>query len=163
MKTVTDAGNGNGAPAMFARNQLVIAVPKGNPKGIAGLADLTKPDLKLALCAVQVPCGAAAKTALAAAGVTAHSGHPGTGRQGGTVQTEARRGRRRARLPDRREGGDGRCGRYRVPRIGWCDQRVSDRRPQGRSQSRPALRRSSPTCARSRARPCLTQAGFQAP
>lgn len=70
MKTVTDAGNGNGTPAVFAKNQLVIAVPKGNPMGIAGLADLTKPNLKLALCAEQVPCGAAAKTALAAAGVT---------------------------------------------------------------------------------------------
>ena len=51
------------------KNQLVIAVPKGNPKGITGLADLTKPGLKVALCAEQVPCGAAAKKALDAAGV----------------------------------------------------------------------------------------------
>src|SRR5690606_15791049 len=34
MKTVTDAGNGEGTPTTFVRNQLVIAVPKGNPKGI---------------------------------------------------------------------------------------------------------------------------------
>ncbi|WP_188127341.1 molybdate ABC transporter substrate-binding protein [Actinoplanes lobatus] len=65
MQTVTSAEN----PVTFVRNQLVIAVAKGNPKGITGLADLTKPDLKVALCAEAVPCGAAAKTALEAAGV----------------------------------------------------------------------------------------------
>jgi molybdate transport system substrate-binding protein len=70
MKTVTDAGNGDGTAAVFGRNRLVIAVAKGNPEGIAGLADLTKPGIKVALCAEQVPCGAAAKTALSQAGVT---------------------------------------------------------------------------------------------
>ncbi|GAA4263169.1 molybdate ABC transporter substrate-binding protein [Dactylosporangium darangshiense] len=69
MKTVTDAGNGSGAPTTFVKNQLVIAVPKGNPKGVKGLSDLTKPGVKVALCAEQVPCGAAAKKALDAAGV----------------------------------------------------------------------------------------------
>ncbi|GAB3979201.1 molybdate ABC transporter substrate-binding protein [Plantactinospora veratri] len=69
MKTVTDAGNGDGAPATFARNQLVIAVSRGNPGGVAGLADLTRPGVKVALCAEQVPCGAAAKLALTSAGV----------------------------------------------------------------------------------------------
>jgi molybdate transport system substrate-binding protein len=69
MKTVTDAGDGDGTPVTFVRNQLVIAVPKGNPKGVTGLADLTKPGVKVALCAVQVPCGAAAKKALDAAKV----------------------------------------------------------------------------------------------
>jgi molybdate transport system substrate-binding protein len=69
MKTVTDAGNGDGAPVTFVKNQLVIAVPKGNPKAITGLADLTKPGVKVALCAEQVPCGAAAKKALDAAKV----------------------------------------------------------------------------------------------
>ena len=90
MKTVTDAGNAAGTPTMFVRNQLVIAVPKGNPKGITGLADLTKPGLKVALCAEQVPCGAAAKKALAAAGVTTDPGHPGAGRQVRAVQGETR-------------------------------------------------------------------------
>jgi len=70
MKTVTDAGNTDGTPVTFAKNQLVIAVPKGNPKKITGLADLTKPGLKVAQCAEQVPCGAAAKKALAAAKVS---------------------------------------------------------------------------------------------
>ncbi|MEV4755941.1 molybdate ABC transporter substrate-binding protein [Micromonospora sp. NPDC049559] len=69
MKTVTDAGNGEGSPTTFVRNQLVIAVPKGNPDGVTGLTDLTRPGAKVALCAEQVPCGAAAKKALDAAGV----------------------------------------------------------------------------------------------
>lgn len=58
------------SPATFVRNQLVIVVAKGNPKGVTGLADLTEPGLKVALCAEAVPCGAAAKTAIGAAGVT---------------------------------------------------------------------------------------------
>ncbi|GGO21273.1 molybdate ABC transporter substrate-binding protein [Micromonospora parathelypteridis] len=69
MKVVTDAGNGDGTPTTFVKNQLVIAVPKGNPNGVTGLTDLTKPDAKVALCAEQVPCGAAAKKALDAANV----------------------------------------------------------------------------------------------
>jgi molybdate transport system substrate-binding protein len=69
MKTVTDAGDNTGTPTVFVKNQLVIAVPKGNPKGIRTLADLTRPSLKVALCAKEVPCGAAAHTALDASGV----------------------------------------------------------------------------------------------
>jgi molybdate transport system substrate-binding protein len=69
MKTVTDAGNGTGQPVTFAKNQLVIAVPKGNPKDVKGLSDLTPSSVKVALCAEQVPCGAAAKKALTAANV----------------------------------------------------------------------------------------------
>jgi molybdate transport system substrate-binding protein len=70
MKTVTNAGNADGTPVIFVKNQLVVAVPKGNPKAITGLADLTKPGVKVALCAEQVPCGAAAKKALDAAKVS---------------------------------------------------------------------------------------------
>jgi molybdate transport system substrate-binding protein len=66
LAAVTDAGQ----PVTFVKNQLVIAVAKGNPKGIKGLADLIKPGLKVALCAEAVPCGAAATKALTAAGVT---------------------------------------------------------------------------------------------
>ncbi|MEV0809590.1 molybdate ABC transporter substrate-binding protein [Micromonospora sp. NPDC050200] len=69
MATVTDAGAADGSPTVFARNQLVIAVPKGNPARVTGLADLTRPSAKVALCAEQVPCGAAAARALDAAGV----------------------------------------------------------------------------------------------
>ncbi|GAB7049035.1 molybdate ABC transporter substrate-binding protein [Catenuloplanes indicus] len=63
MKSVTDSGSNAGEPVVFVRNQLVIAVAKGNPKGIAGLANLSEPGLKVALCAEEVPCGAAAKKA----------------------------------------------------------------------------------------------------
>jgi molybdate transport system substrate-binding protein len=69
MKTVTDAGNADGSPVTFVKNQLVIVVPKGNPEGLTTLENLTKPGLKVALCAEQVPCGAAAKKALGAANV----------------------------------------------------------------------------------------------
>ncbi|WP_208862980.1 molybdate ABC transporter substrate-binding protein [Micromonospora chersina] len=69
MKTVTDAGDAAGPPAVLVRNQLVIAVPEGNPDRVGGLADLGRPGVKVALCAEQVPCGAAARSALDAAGV----------------------------------------------------------------------------------------------
>jgi molybdate transport system substrate-binding protein len=65
MKQVVPSGS-----TVFVRNKLQIAVAKGNPKKIASLADLTKPDVKLALCAEQVPCGAAAKTAFGVAKLT---------------------------------------------------------------------------------------------
>ncbi|MGW4420888.1 molybdate ABC transporter substrate-binding protein [Streptosporangium sp. NPDC004631] len=68
MKTVTDASLAD-APVTFARNRLQIAFPKGNPARVDGLKDLTDPKVKVALCAVQVPCGAAAVKALDAAGL----------------------------------------------------------------------------------------------
>lgn len=68
MKTVTDAGDAAGGPRVFTRNRLVIAIPKDNPGKVAKVGDLSRPGLKVVLCAVQVPCGAAAKTALDAAG-----------------------------------------------------------------------------------------------
>ncbi|MEO3811516.1 molybdate ABC transporter substrate-binding protein [Sphaerisporangium sp. B11E5] len=68
MKTVTDASLA-GAPATFARNKLQIAVPAGNPAGVDELKDLADPKVKVALCAEQVPCGAAAVKALDAAGL----------------------------------------------------------------------------------------------
>jgi len=70
MRTVTDAGAAE-PPADFATNTLELAVPPGNPGGVTGLADLAKEDLRVALCAEQVPCGAAAVRLLAAAGVDA--------------------------------------------------------------------------------------------
>lgn len=70
MKTVTDAGDAAGEPVTFVKNQLVIAVPKGNPKGLTSLAALAGPAVKVALCAEQVPCGAAAKKALAGVPIT---------------------------------------------------------------------------------------------
>ncbi|MEV0153120.1 molybdate ABC transporter substrate-binding protein [Micromonospora sp. NPDC050686] len=69
MRMVTEAGDAAGEPAVLARNQLVIAVPKANPRRVTGLADLARPGTKVALCAPQVPCGEAAGKALASGGV----------------------------------------------------------------------------------------------
>jgi molybdate transport system substrate-binding protein len=71
MAVVTDAGLADGEPQVFAANLLQIAVPAGNPAGVTGLADFAREDLTLAVCAPQVPCGAAAEDVFAAAGVTA--------------------------------------------------------------------------------------------
>lgn len=57
-------------PVTFAHNSLEIVVPAGNPGHVSGLADFAKPQLKIALCALEVPCGSAAATAFAAAGIT---------------------------------------------------------------------------------------------
>jgi molybdate transport system substrate-binding protein len=57
-------------PVTFARNTLEIAVPAGNPAKVTGLADFAKKDLTIALCAPEVPCGAAADKVFAAAKVT---------------------------------------------------------------------------------------------
>ena len=71
MATAVDGGAVDGEPVLFARNRLELVVPAGNPGGVRGLADLADPDLTVALCAPQVPCGAAAEKLLTAAGVTA--------------------------------------------------------------------------------------------
>ena len=70
MKQVTDTGAITASPTTFVTNTLEIAVPAGNPGKVTGLADFAKPDLKIALCAEQVPCGAAAEKVFQAAGVT---------------------------------------------------------------------------------------------
>lgn len=68
MQQVVDAGVAVD-PRVFARNHVVVAVPSGNPRGITGLRDLERPDLRVGLCAMDVPCGKAAETLLSAAGV----------------------------------------------------------------------------------------------
>ena len=70
MRTVVDAGAAAGEPVVLVRNQLVIAVPRGNPAGVRTLGDLARPGVSVALCAEQVPCGAAAKQALTGVPVT---------------------------------------------------------------------------------------------
>jgi len=70
METVVDAGD-VATPVIFTSNTLEIAVPSGNPAGVDDLADLTDPDLAIALCDPQVPCGATAQAIFEAAGLTA--------------------------------------------------------------------------------------------
>ena len=67
MKAASDVTD---PPVVFAHNTLEIAVPKGNPGHVTGLADLARPELKIALCAPEVPCGSAAVAVFAAAGLT---------------------------------------------------------------------------------------------
>jgi molybdate transport system substrate-binding protein len=59
----------SGNPVPVARNQLVIAVAPGNPRRISRLADLTRPGLRVAVCAPQEPCGALTAATLAGARV----------------------------------------------------------------------------------------------
>ena len=59
METVTGTG-GASDPVDFVSNTLQIAVPKGNPGKITGLADFADASKTIAICAPQVPCGAAA-------------------------------------------------------------------------------------------------------
>lgn len=68
MELVVDSGVAAG-PRVFARNHVVVAVPSGNPRQVSGLRDLERADLRVGLCALEVPCGKAADTLLAAAGV----------------------------------------------------------------------------------------------
>jgi molybdate transport system substrate-binding protein len=58
-----------GTPASFATNTLQIATPPDNPAGIDSLADLAGPDVKVVLCAAEVPCGAATAGVEKVAGV----------------------------------------------------------------------------------------------
>ena len=57
-------------PQTFASNTLEIAVPEGNPAGIATFDDLAGDDVNLVICAPEVPCGAAAQKVAESAGVT---------------------------------------------------------------------------------------------
>lgn len=71
MEKVVEAGEVAGDPTVFTTNLLQIAVPEGNPAGIAGLDDFSREEILIGLCAEAVPCGDFARVALSGAGVTA--------------------------------------------------------------------------------------------
>src|SRR5438309_5398997 len=71
MQKIVDADLTDGAPTGFASNRLEIAVAAGNPKKIAGLTDLARPDVVLVLAAPTVPAGKYALEALSKGGVAA--------------------------------------------------------------------------------------------
>lgn len=54
---------------LFARNRLAVAVRAGNPAGITGLVDLARGNLRVVVCAPQVPCGRLAAALLERAGL----------------------------------------------------------------------------------------------
>lgn len=64
------AAGGVAAPAVFARNTMMIAVPPDNPAGVATVADLARPGVQVALCQPAAPCGVLAQQVLAAAGLS---------------------------------------------------------------------------------------------
>ncbi|EIZ84842.1 MAG: glycine/betaine ABC transporter substrate-binding protein [Cupriavidus sp.] len=49
VRRLIEAGELVGPPTIYATNQLAIMVPRGNPAGVKGLADLARPGLKLAM------------------------------------------------------------------------------------------------------------------
>jgi len=71
MAKVVAAGMSLGATQAFASNRLQIAVAPGNPKKIAGPADLARADVVLVLAAPTVPAGKYALEALKKAAVPA--------------------------------------------------------------------------------------------
>ena len=70
MQKVVDAGGISGRPRTFATNSLEIIVAPGNPKGIAGLADLAASDVIYVTAGPEVPIGRYATEVLKAADVT---------------------------------------------------------------------------------------------
>jgi molybdate transport system substrate-binding protein len=72
MKTVTSDDLATGSPQVFAKNNLEIMVTKGNPMKIKTISNLAKKDVKVAVCAPAVPCGAYSEEIFAKADVTVH-------------------------------------------------------------------------------------------
>lgn len=51
-------------PRTFARNRLVVVVPRSNPGSVTRVQDLARPGLKLVLAGTQVPAGAYSREAI---------------------------------------------------------------------------------------------------
>jgi molybdate transport system substrate-binding protein len=66
MKIAQDKGLIASRPAVFARNRLVVIVPRNNPGHVYRVSDLGRPGVRLVLAAPQVPVGKYARAALAA-------------------------------------------------------------------------------------------------
>jgi molybdate transport system substrate-binding protein len=57
MDNAVKANTIQGTPTVFARNRLVLIVPKDNPAGVTGLADLARPGIKFVTAGPEVPVG----------------------------------------------------------------------------------------------------------
>jgi molybdate transport system substrate-binding protein len=64
MDKATQAGVIDGGSQVFAKNKVVVIVPKNNPANIQTIADLAKPGVKLVLTDPAVPIGTYARTVL---------------------------------------------------------------------------------------------------
>lgn len=71
MATLTTAKLNAAIPQIFVKNELEIAVPKGNPGKITGLKDFADASKKIALCDPAQPCGAASQAVFTAEKITA--------------------------------------------------------------------------------------------
>ena len=69
MQRLIEAGVAASAQ-VFATNTLVVATPASDPGEVEDLTDLADDSVTVVLCAPEVPCGAAAQTLLAEAGVS---------------------------------------------------------------------------------------------
>ncbi len=64
MEQATKAGLVDSDAKVFARNRLVVIIPKANPGKVTTLASLAKPGIKFVTTPADVPIGAYARTAL---------------------------------------------------------------------------------------------------
>lgn len=71
-KNMTQLGSAALAPKDFVSNTAEIAVPPGNRAHITKIADLARPEVKVALCAPAVPCGVVAAEVFKNAAITVH-------------------------------------------------------------------------------------------
>lgn len=71
IEAVRAAGIETTDPVSFATNRLALAVPRGNPGRVQTIADLSRDELLVGLCAVGVPCGDLADRLLETVGVSA--------------------------------------------------------------------------------------------
>ena len=70
MSRAVAGGSVTEPPVVIATNNLVLALAPGNPGEVTDLADLEDGSLLIGACAVDVPCGALAETALEVVGLT---------------------------------------------------------------------------------------------
>jgi molybdate transport system substrate-binding protein len=68
MATLKEHGHVEGEPRRFARNRLVVIVPRTNPARIGKLADLARPGVKFVIGVESVPVGRYAREMLARLG-----------------------------------------------------------------------------------------------
>lgn len=70
MQSLVDDGLLPSTPILMATNELVLAVPAGNPGQVVGLQDLADDDLLVGVCSPGVPCGDLAQDWFASAGIS---------------------------------------------------------------------------------------------